>query len=374
MQNCKNIKNIWKGILGLTLVLMLPMSLALRAQDSSKDGASESQAKEKDQSAAEAAESQNAPPAPAVTDPAAPQSPVSGEKKSAPAEANKAPKASGETWCPLLDPNCALQNGVDPEVEAAPRAGSKEAKPSNRSRSAGPRRYRDHQGAFFRFLPLFGRSKLFFTAPARGEPSAEGSSILRNELAQSSNRLDYKGNVFGFEMLLGASPIDNVAFHGGLFYLDSSTLSKQSYCCSEEAVTVVSSYDYQYSFGGLSLGVTSYSMPANFYFTFQGRVVTDGEFNIISPNAAYDPDLIEGEENYQYYLEEKYVLESGNDLGYSIAFGWEGRFANREFRFLNLGVAFQYARDVMRLANYAGAADLQAEHSYYGLALSLTFF
>ena len=33
-----------------------------------------------------------------------------------------------KTWCPFLDPNCALQNGADPE--AASRADTKEAKPS----------------------------------------------------------------------------------------------------------------------------------------------------------------------------------------------------------------------------------------------------
>ena len=238
---------------------------------------------------------------------------------------------------------------------------------------------------------MFGKSRLSIKAPeavydsfpesASGStalhsiPANSGSptnsSALYNELFSSdgSQSIDYAGNVFGFEMFLGASPIDNIAFHGSIFHLNSSTLSRETPSTSRWKP-----YDYQYNFGGLGMGFTTYSMPANLYFTFQGRVVTDGAFNILRPNPEYDPDLPSYDSNYQYGTQEKYAIESGNSLGYSISFGWEGRFASEGLAPINLGIAFQYAKDVLRLANYSAAHDLEVEHSLYGLSLSITFF
>ena len=411
----KNYKNIVKSSFALLFIFvfpmfpMFPMAFNLMAQDTNeKEATKSSEANPEPQDTQTPVASTPAPTGPAPEPQSAekpkeagiqaapsqspelsPQTPVSGAKK--PLQTETETSKTTEQRKPQ-----AAQNPVSPSVPASSAKASSGRVSSNRASSnrVSSNRWNNewdrhsfhhnHRGGFFRFMPLFGKSKMSFKIPElslEGRPAQRNQILLndivgtRNSNAEGGNvqTLDYAGSVFGFEMLLGASPIDNIAFHGGIFYLNSSTLTKQTPCCSPGAVGI-NNYDYQYSFGGFALGATSYSMPANFYFTFQGRVVTNGKFNVIRPNPAYDPDLPDYADNYQYSLEEKYVLESGNDLGYSIAFGWEGKFANNELRFVNLGIAFQYARDVLRLANYAAAADLEGEHSYYGLALSLTFF
>ena len=378
----KKYKNIGRNSLILCLMLNFPLSFTLRAQDSNQN---ENEAKKDKQASTEALESQSIP-APASPEPA-----LETPKQARPSEESKNPQAPlTEEKIPLQTKTESSKNTQKPaprtvqtsKVNKSPaKTGSKpvvqeDAKWNKRHYYTG------HRGGFFRFLPLFAKGKMSFKIP-ESSPRARGSglraqrnSVLLNDIAQGrkdAQGLNYAGNVFGFEMLLGASPIDNIAFHGGLFYLSSSTASKQK-SSQKTAVADLQQYDYQYSFGGLALGVTSYSMPANLYFSFQGRVVTKGGFNIITPNPEYRSELLEGPGNYQYMLQEKYVIESGNGLGYSVTFGWEGRFTGRGLRFLNMGVAFQYAKDVFSLANYAAAEDLEAQHSYYGLALSLTFF